>query len=66
MAVGRLMGGEALVNMRDWNDTRTVLFVVARVTAHILKRHALGFTGSTLIPIKQILTCKHFCLSEVF
>lgn len=52
--------------MHDWNDTQTVLFVVGRVMAHILKRHAFGSTGSTLIPIKQILTCKHFCLSEVF
>ncbi len=52
--------------MRDWNDTQTVRFVVVGVTAHILKRYTLGFTGSTLITIRQILTCKHFCLSEGF
>lgn len=66
MASGRLMGGEGLVNMCDWYDTQSVLFVVVGVTAHILKkkRLALGLTGSTLIPIKRILTCKYFCLSE--
>lgn len=49
--------------MRDRNDTRGVPFgvVVARVTAQKMKRQAVGFSGSTLIPIKLILTCKHFC-----
>lgn len=32
------MGGEGLVNMRDWYDTQSVLFVVVGVTAHILKK----------------------------
>lgn len=48
--------------MRDWNDTQTVLFVVVRVTVHILKRQALGFTGSTLIPMTVVLTSRQFCL----
>lgn len=55
--------------MRDRNDTRGVPFgggggvvvVVVRVTAQKMKRQAVGFSGSTLIPIKLILTCKHFC-----
>lgn len=51
--------------MRDRNDTCAVPFgggvVVARVTAQKMKRQAVGFSGSTLIPIKLILTCKHFC-----
>lgn len=64
--VGKIDGWRGLVNMRDWNDTQTVLFVVVGVMAHIQKRHARGFTGSTLIPMKRILTCMHFCLSEVF
>lgn len=62
----KIDGWRGLVNMHDWNDTQTVLFVVVRVMAHILKRHALRFTGSTFIPIKQILTCKHFCRCESF
>ena len=64
--VGKIDGRRGLVNMRDWNDTQTVLFVVVGVMVHIQKRHARGFTGSTLIPIKRILTCMHFCLSAVF
>lgn len=63
---GKIDGWRGLVNMRDWNDTQTVLFVVVRVTAHILKRRALRFTRSTLIPIKQILTCYRFCVWRFF
>lgn len=62
----KIDGWRGLVNMRDRNDTRGVPFgggavVVARVTAQKMKRQAVGFSGSTLIPIKLILTCKHFC-----
>lgn len=53
--------------MHDWNDTRTVPFVVAVVVvARVTARTRAGLTGSTLIPIKQILTSEHFCLSEAF
>lgn len=43
---GKIDGWWGLVNMRDWNDTQTVLFVVVRVTAQKMKK-----TGSRIYRI---------------